>query len=97
VALYERQTGRRFRVCRAAIAGGTPEQDIGNVDRIALPSEGGQHPVQQLSTGADEGQALAILIDAGRFADKHQIGGRITVGEDGIGRREFKGASLESF
>src|ERR1700735_339014 len=61
VTLDERSANRDFRLGWFPIPGRAPEQDIGDV-RVSCPveSDRGQHAVEQLPGGADEGQAGGI-------------------------------------
>ena len=57
----------------------------------------GKHLVEQFSGAPDEGQALAILIAARRFADEHDAARRIAVGKDGVGGGSLQRAAIETF
>ena len=43
-----------------------------------------QQRVQELAGRSDEGEALDVLVEPGRFADDHDLGGRRPVSRDGV-------------
>src|SRR3712207_6864973 len=56
--------------------------------------------VQELAGGADEGDALAVLVEAGGLTDEHQVGVRVALAEDdlgaALGRSEEHTSELQS-
>ena len=71
LAQDEGQAGLLLLRRRRAVAGRAPGHDVGDVDRRAVEADGRQHAVEQFAGAADEGQALDVLVAAGRFADEH--------------------------
>ena len=57
----------------------------GSLGRARDRPIGCEHAVEKLAGAADEGLALKVLIAARRFADEHDMGLRIAVGEAQIG------------
>ncbi len=65
-----------------AVGGGAALDDVGDVDLLAPEAHGGDHVVEELAAFADEGEALEVLVGAGAFADEHEAGVGVAVGED---------------
>ena len=63
---------------------GAALEDVGDVDRVPGVAHRLNNLCQQLSGLADEWFALAVLIDARSFADKHQIRMNVADPEDDI-------------
>ncbi len=67
---------------RRAVAGRAPGHDVGDVDVAgAAEADGRQHAVEELPRHPDEGQALTVLVRAGRFPHQHDARGGVAVGE----------------
>ena len=58
--------------------------------------DGGEHPVEKLAAGADEGQAAAVLLAARRLADEDHPGGGAAFAENQVGRGLGQGAAVEA-
>ncbi len=69
---------------RVAVAGRAALQDVRHIDLVALEADPGEQLVEELPRLADERLALLILVVAGRLADEHQVGVRITDAEDDL-------------
>ena len=70
---------------RIAVSGRAPVIHIGDESVfLAVAVDRGQHLVEQLPGLADKGQALAVLVGAGAFADHHQAGAGRAVIDDCI-------------
>ena len=63
------------------LPGGRHGNHVGDVGLAAVEPDRGDHPVEQLAGTSDKRQALDVLVAAGRFADEHDAGLRITVGK----------------
>src|SRR5439155_16905548 len=64
---------------------------------LALQAHPGDHFVEQLTSAADEGSALLVLILAGAFADEHDFGIGIAFPEDRVGPLFTKTAGRAGF
>src|SRR5215470_12043818 len=95
LAFDERQADLAFLRRRRAVAGWTPWDDIGDVGGRAIESDRRHHAIEQLARAPDERQPRDILFAAGGFADEHNPGTRIAVGEYKPLRRETQRAALE--
>src|SRR5207248_6555104 len=84
-----------------AVAGRTPEYDIGDEYRpggifgAARQTGGFEHAIEELARSADEGLALEVLIAAGRLADAHHMRLGIAVAQGKVGRRALERAGIE--
>src|SRR4029453_6936856 len=56
-----------------------------DVGVLAAQADALQQAVEELAGGADEGLALAVLVEAGGLADEHQGGGGVTLAEHHLG------------
>src|SRR4029450_3593890 len=59
--------------------------DVCDVDVLAAQADALEQAVEELAGGADEGEALAVLVEAGGLADEHQVGVRVALAEDDLG------------
>src|SRR5512144_1987208 len=75
---------------RIAVAGRPALEDVGEKDVLALQPDVLEQLGEESACPADEGQALAILLRAGRLADEDQVGVGVARPEDdpGAGRRQ---------
>jgi hypothetical protein len=97
VPFDERPANRDFGVGRLPIPGWAPEQDIGDIGvHRSIEPDRGQHPVEQLAGGADEGPADPILLGPRCLADEHDPGPGDAVGENSVGRRPPQRATVET-
>src|SRR2546430_16689570 len=67
---------------RIAISRRAAHEHIRDIDLLAPEPDSRQQLVEQFSGLADEGLALLVLLEPGRFADGHQVSGRSTDAED---------------
>src|SRR5204862_490767 len=70
---------------RIAVAGWPAFEHVRDIDLVALEPDPGEELVEQLARLADEGLALLVLVEPGRLADEHQVGGWIADAEDDLG------------
>ena len=57
---------------------------VRDVDVCALEPDAREQLVEELAGLADERVALLVLVEAGRLADEHQVGVRVTDAEDDL-------------
>src|SRR6476620_4780057 len=69
---------------RVAVAGWAALEDVRDIDVLAPEVDAGEQPLEQLPRLADEGDALLVLVEAGRLADEHQVGVRVARAEDDL-------------
>ena len=79
-----RLAGRDLLLHRVAVARRAALQDVGDEDVGALQPDAAEQLVEQLSRLADEGDPLLVLVEAGRLADEHQLGVRVSGAEDDL-------------
>jgi len=96
------QAGGHFGGPGLAVAGragrhvGPAFQDVGDVNRVAAESHRLDDFREQLPGFADERLALAILIGAGRLADKHEFGAGIANTENDLAARRGEVRALDA-
>src|SRR5450432_4465771 len=59
---------------RVAVARGTAFHRVRDIDHLASHADALEELRKQFSSGSDERDALLVLVEAGRFADEHQVG-----------------------
>ena len=96
VAEQERQADQHLAVGRVAVAGGAPGNQVGDQELRPVEPDARQHAVEQLAGRADERLAGPVFLGAGAFADQHQAGSRVAVGEHQVGRRGGERAAVEA-
>src|SRR5205085_11062396 len=69
---------------RVAVPGRAALDHVRDVDPAPLEADPGQQPLEELPRLADERHALLVLVEAGRLADEHQVGGGIAGAEDDL-------------
>ena len=78
---------------RIAVVRGAALEDVANVDVVAGQAHTlGDDVVEEFSGSSDEGEALLVLVVAGGFADKDQMGSEIAAAKNGVGAGLVKGA-----
>lgn len=70
---------------RVAVAGWAALDDVADKDLVARQVDGLDHFREELAGAADEGQALAIFIGAGPFADENEPRARVALAGHGVG------------
>src|SRR6476659_1928947 len=70
---------------RVAVPGRTAFQNVAYIDILALQPDPVEELGQQLARGADERDALLVLVKARRLADEHQLSGRRAGAEHDLG------------
>jgi len=63
---------------------------------LAVQPDRRQHAVEQLAGATDKRAADAVLIGTRALADDHDLGRRIAVGEDRVGRGALQAAAIEA-
>src|SRR5207237_6167541 len=61
---------------RVAVARRPAFYDVGDIDVLTAQADAVEEVREELSCSADERHALLVLVEAGRLADEHQLGGR---------------------
>src|SRR5215211_5325612 len=59
--------------------------DVADVDVLPVQADALQQAVEELARGADEGDALAVLVEPGGLADEHQLGVGVALAEHHLG------------
>ena len=80
----EWRTGFAFFALGSTVSGRTALDDVRDVDLLAAQAHGFDHVGEELPGASDERFALLVLVGAGGFADKHQVGLRIADAEDDL-------------
>ena len=72
---------------------------VGDVDVLAREADSGEELVEELPGLADERIALLVLVEAGRLAHEHEVGGGIAHAEDDLRppRRELAACASRRF
>ena len=84
-------------ICRGlAVAGGAPEKGVGDIEIFGTgEADEAEHAIQQLAAWAAEGNAVAVLLRAGGFADEHGAAFGYALCKHGVGGGAFEGAAFE--
>ena len=93
------EAGGLFAIQRVAVLGRAALDDVGDIHRLPLQADHGQHVVQELSGRAHEGQTLLVLIGAGAFTDEQHFCVGAACAEDHVLPRVRQGAgtALQTF
>ena len=71
--------------CGSRFWGGRLFTTFADIDVLAAEADAFQEAVEELAGGADEGEALAVLVEAGGLADEHQVGVGVALAEHDLG------------
>ena len=81
--------------CGSRFPGGRHFKHVRDEDVVAGQADPGEELAEQLPGGADERHALLVLVEPGRLADEHQVGGRRARAEHDLRARRGSGQRVQ--